>query len=135
MEDGPGRVSATHLTLSLSAYPERFTKAARAQWNTTGGLALWSSQPPHQCLSYLRTLWKCESEMGAKSETCSGWHWVGWKGEAQGTWCSQALAGLLERLSAVQRLSNGGFQAYTSSPSFTSCKLRTAGSQLHQTQA
>lgn len=41
MEDGPGHVSATHLTFSpRSAYPERFTKAARAEWNTTGGLAL-----------------------------------------------------------------------------------------------
>lgn len=106
-----------------------------AEWNTTGGLAPWSSRRLHQCPSCLLTPWKCESEMGAKSGTFWGWPWVAWRGEAPGTWCSQVPVGLQGKLSAVQRLSNGGFLASTNSPSFDSCKLRTAGSQPHQTQA
>lgn len=117
------------------AQQERFPKTTGAEWNITGGLALSSCRHPPRYPSYLPTPWKCESEMEAKSEICSDWRWVGWRGEAQGTWCSQAPAGLRERPSAVRRLLNGGFPACTNSPSFASCRLRTAGSQPHQTRA
>lgn len=106
-----------------------------SRWSTTGKLALWNSQHLPRCPSYLLILWRCASEMAAKSETCWGWHWVGWRAAAQGMWYSQVLAGLRGRLSAVLRLSSGGYQAYTSLPSCASCRLRTAGYQPHPIQA
>lgn len=107
----------------------------QAEWSTTGKLALWNSQHLPRCPSYLLIPWRCGSEMAAKSATCWGWRWDGWRAAAQGMWCSQVLAGLQGRLLAVLRLSSGGYQAYTSLPSCASCRLRTAGYQPHLTKA
>lgn len=120
-----------HLTLPCSGTEIH----QQAEWSTTGKLALWNSRHLLRCPNYLLIPWRCGSEMAAKSATCWGWRWVGWREAAQGMWCSRVLAGLQGRLSAVLRLSSGGYQACTSLPSCASCRLRTAGYQPHPTKA
>lgn len=128
-----GTLPSIPLTLPCSGQQDSDTTAAG--WSTTGRLALWNSQHLPRCPSYRLIPWRCGSEMAAKSATCWAWRWGGWRAAVLGMWCSQVLAGLQARLSAVLRLSNGGYQACTSLPSCASCRPRTAGCQPHPTQA
>lgn len=129
-----GVLPNTHLTLTSSGQQDSQTPQ-RTGWSTTGKLALWSSQHLPRCPSYLLIPWRCGSKMAAKSATYWSWHWVSWKEAAHAMWSSRVRAGQQGRLSAALRLSSGGYQACTSSPSCASWRLRTAGSQPYLTQA
>lgn len=131
---GPGARGCAFTQFFLAA-GSALRRQQPAGWSTTAKPAPWSSRRRPRCPSSPRTPWRCGSETAAKSATCWGWCWAVWRAAAQDTWCSQVPAALQGRPSAVLRLSSGGCQACTSSPSCASCRLRTAGYQPHRTQA
>lgn len=103
----------------------------QAERNTIRNLALWNSQHLPQCPSYVLISWD------------AGPRWQQYLQPVRagtgstGGWQSMACSALRSwpRLSAMLRLSSGGYQVCTSLPSCASCGPRTACCRSHLTLA